>query len=108
MHSDERRRMAKSILREFENQLVEVFRRYTKRIHEGGLDSAGYFGDPRLVVAAFDHVDFGKRHDRTPFLLRVSMHGFDGERDALTATDAKRDKGARQTVTAHRVGQLGG
>ncbi len=85
----------------------ENFRRYTKRIHEGGLDS-GYVGDPRLVVATFDNVDFGKRHGRTPFLLRVSMHGFDGERDALTATDTKRDKAARQTVTAHRVDQLGG
>ena len=36
------------------------------------------------------------------------MQGFDRQRDALTAADAKRDKAARETVAAHRVDQLGG
>src|SRR6516225_4967468 len=106
MHSDERRRMEKSILREFEDQLVEVFRRYTKRIHEGSLDGAGDLGDPGLVVTTFDHVDFGKRHGIGSF-LSVSMQRFDGQRDALTAADAKRDKATPQAVTAHRMNQLG-
>ena len=35
------------------------------------------------------------------------MQHFDGQRDALTAADAKRDKAAPQTVAAHRVDQLG-
>src|SRR5262249_34086262 len=40
-------------------------------------------------------------------LLRVSVQRFDGQRDALTAADAKRDEAARETVAAHRVDQLG-
>jgi hypothetical protein len=42
------------------------------------------------------------------FLACVSVQSLDGERDALTTTDTKRDKAARQTVTAHRMDQLGG
>src|SRR6516225_12044452 len=40
-------------------------------------------------------------------LFRVSEQRFDGQRDALTAADAKRDEAARETVAAHRVDQLG-
>ena len=35
------------------------------------------------------------------------MQCFDGQRYALTTADAKRDKATRQTVTPHRVDQLG-
>jgi len=35
------------------------------------------------------------------FTLTFSMQRFDGERDALTAADAKRDKAAPKTVAAH-------
>src|SRR5258706_10679019 len=57
-HSDERRRVEKAAFRQLEDQLVEVFWRHVKRIHQGGLDGARYFGDPGLVVTAFDNVDF--------------------------------------------------
>ena len=33
---------------------------------------------------------------------------FDGQRDTLTAADAKRDKAAREAVAAHRVDEFGG
>src|SRR5262245_64702296 len=64
MHSDERGRVEKPVLRQLEDQLVEVFRRYAKRIHQRRLDGGGYFGDPGLVITAFDNVDFGERHGR--------------------------------------------
>jgi hypothetical protein len=40
-------------------------------------------------------------------LFRVSMQGFDGQCDALTAADVKRDRAARQIIAAHRVDRLG-
>jgi hypothetical protein len=53
-------------------------------------------------------MDFGKRHGTASFFtLTSSMQGFDGQCDALTAANAKRDKAARQTVAAHRVDELG-
>ena len=50
-----------------------------------------YFGDPSLVVTAFDDVDFGERHGTDSFFFRASVEGFGCQRDALTPTDAKRD-----------------
>jgi hypothetical protein len=78
VHADERRRMQKAVLRQLEDQLVEVFGRHAQRVHQGGLDGAGDFGDPRLLVAAFDDVDFGERHGMASvsawhFQCRVSM-----------------------------------
>jgi hypothetical protein len=35
--------------------------RHPKRIHQRRLYCARYFGDPRLVVAALDNMDFGER-----------------------------------------------
>src|SRR5262249_37232300 len=51
MHSDERRRMEKPVLRQLEDQLVEVFGRHAKRVHHVGLEGAGDFGDGGLGVA---------------------------------------------------------
>jgi hypothetical protein len=57
VHPNERRSVEKAALRKLEDQLVEVFGRHTQRIHQGCLDGARYFGDPCLVVTAFDNVD---------------------------------------------------
>jgi hypothetical protein len=74
-------------------------------VHQGGLDGAGYFGDPRLIVSTFDKVDLGERHDvNSLFTESSSMQHFDRQRDALTATDAKRDKAARQSVAGASSG----
>jgi len=56
----------KRLLRKFEDQLIEVFGRYPKRVHQGRLDGAGHFGDPVVVVTAFDNMDFGERHGSLP------------------------------------------
>jgi hypothetical protein len=45
-HADERWRMEKPILRQLEDELIEVFGRHAKRVHQSGLDGAGYLGDP--------------------------------------------------------------
>jgi hypothetical protein len=66
MHADERRGMKKPVLRQLEDDLVKVLGRHAKCIHQCCLDGAGYLGNPGLVVAAFDNVDFGKWHDRSP------------------------------------------
>ena len=58
VHADERGRMEKPVLRQFEYELIKIFRRHAKRIHQCGLDSAGYFCDPVLVVTPFKDVDF--------------------------------------------------
>jgi hypothetical protein len=80
-----------TVLRQREDELVEVFGRHAKRIHQSGLDGAGYFGDPGLVVTAFDNKDFDEWHGTTSFFtLTFSMQGFDGQRDALTTADAQR------------------
>ena len=92
--------MEETALRQFEDELVKILRGHAKRVHQGGLDGAGYLGNPGLVVTAFDDMDFGKRHGIVSF-LPGSMQRFDGERDALTASDAKRDKAAPKTVAAH-------
>src|SRR6202034_566624 len=47
----------------------------------------------------------------TPFLqcrTSSSVQNFDGKRDTLTAADAKRDKAAREAVSAHRVDEFRG
>ncbi len=62
MHTDERRRVQKAFLGKFKDELIEVFGRHTKRVHQGRLDGAGHFGDPVLIVTAFDNMDFGERH----------------------------------------------
>jgi hypothetical protein len=59
--------MEKPVLWELEDQLVKVFGRDPKRVHQGGLDSARYFGDPSLVITAFDYVNFSKWHGMTSF-----------------------------------------
>ena len=105
LHPDERRRVPKAVLRQLEDQLVKVFGRHPQRVHQGGLYGAGYLGDPSLVITAFDDMDFGERHD-TFSLSLFSMQRFDRQRDTLTATDAKRDQAAGQTVPAHRMDQL--
>src|SRR5262249_52603000 len=58
VHADERGCMEKPVLRQFEYELIKIFRRHAKRIHQCGLDSAGYFCDPLLVVTPFKDVDF--------------------------------------------------
>jgi len=63
VHANKRRSVEKALLGKFKDKLVEVFGRHVKRIHQGRLDSAGYFGDPAFVVPAFDYVDFGERHE---------------------------------------------
>jgi hypothetical protein len=85
--------MEKPVLRQLEDQLVEIFGRHPKRIHQGGLDGAGHLGDPGLIIAPLDDVDFGERHCLAP-LPSVSMQNFDGQRDALTAANTKRDEAA--------------
>src|SRR5580692_9866535 len=72
MHADERRCVEKAILRKFKDNLVEVFGRYAKRVHQGRLDSAGHFSDPGLVVTAFDNVDFCERHGMISFVTRTA------------------------------------
>src|SRR6267142_1703296 len=67
MHAGKRRCVEKPLLRKFKDELVEVFGRHAKRVHQGRLDSAGHFGDPALVVTAFDNVDFSERHGSTSF-----------------------------------------
>ena len=62
MHADKQRCVQEPLLRKLKDKLVEVFGRHAKRVHQGRLDSAGHFGDPALVVTAFDNVDFGERH----------------------------------------------
>src|SRR5215831_2650871 len=69
MHSDERRRMQKAVLRQLEDQLVEIFGRHAKCIHQSGLYGPGYLGDPGLVVTALDKVNPGKRHGMGPCSL---------------------------------------
>ena len=60
-HPDERWRMQKAALWQLKDELIEVFGRHPKRIHQRRLYCARYFGDPRLVVAALDNMDFGER-----------------------------------------------
>src|SRR6516225_4423916 len=66
MHADERRGMKKPAVRQLKDELVEVLGWHAKCIHQGCLDGAGYLGNPGLVVAAFDNVDFRECHDRSP------------------------------------------
>src|SRR6516165_1484727 len=70
MHADERRGMKKPVLRQLKDELVEVLGRHAKCIHQGCLDGAGYLGNPGLVVAAFDNVDFCEWHNRSPLCCR--------------------------------------
>src|SRR5258705_7732745 len=67
MHADKGRCVEKPLLRKFKDELVEVFGRHAKRVHQGRLDSTGHFGDSALVVTAFDNVDFSERHGSTSF-----------------------------------------
>src|SRR5215510_10781492 len=70
VHADERRRVQKAVLRQLEDELEEVVGWHTERVHQSRLDGAGYSGDPRLVVAALDDVDFGERHVIASFSSR--------------------------------------
>src|ERR1700730_14326614 len=63
MHANKRRCVEKALLGKFKDKLVEVFGRHPKRVHQGRLNSAGYFGNPAFVVTTFDDVDFGERHE---------------------------------------------
>jgi hypothetical protein len=38
--------MQKTVLRQLEDQLEEIFGRHAKRIHQSGLYGPGYLGDP--------------------------------------------------------------
>ena len=69
MHADERRRVKKVCLRKLEDELIEVFRRYAKRVHQGRLDGAGYLGDTGLVITTFDDVDSGEWHGIASFIV---------------------------------------
>jgi hypothetical protein len=51
------------------DKLVEVFGRHAKRVHQGCLDSAGHFGNPALVVTAFDNMDFSEWHGLASFVF---------------------------------------
>jgi hypothetical protein len=73
MRADKRRLVEKAILRTFKDKLVEVFGRHAKRVHQGRLDSAGHFGNPSLVVTAFDNMDFSERHGSTSFATGQQM-----------------------------------
>ena len=46
MHADKRGRVQKTALRQFEDELVKIFRRHTKRVHQRGLNGSGYFCHP--------------------------------------------------------------
>jgi hypothetical protein len=37
------------------------------------LDSTGHFGDPAVVVTAFDDMDFSERHGSTSFAMGQQM-----------------------------------
>jgi len=69
IHPDERRRVEKAVIRQLEDELVEILGRHAKRVDQGCLYGARYLGHPGLVVTAFDNVDFCKRHDMAPFQL---------------------------------------
>jgi hypothetical protein len=58
--------MEKPIFRHLEDQLVEVFGRYAKRVHQGGLDRSGYLGNAGFVVPALKDVNLGERHGAPP------------------------------------------
>jgi hypothetical protein len=66
-NANKRRCVKKALFRKFKDELVKVFGRNTKRVHQGRLDSAGHFSDPGLIVTAFDNVDFGERHGFNSF-----------------------------------------
>jgi hypothetical protein len=74
--------MKKPVLRQLEDHLVKVIGRNAERVRQGGLDGAGYPGNPVLVVTAFDNVDFDKRHCTLLVRSCVSLQGFDRQGDA--------------------------
>jgi hypothetical protein len=43
-------------------QTMTGFGRHLKRVNQSRLNNTRHFGYPRLVVTAFNNVDFGKRH----------------------------------------------
>ena len=68
--------MEKALLRKFKDKLVKVFGRHAKRVHQGRLYGAGYFGDPVLIVTTFDNVDFSERRGSTSVTYAERASGY--------------------------------